>query len=81
MRAILSKVVAVSMIAGASLTVAACGESTTATVNNTTTTEIVTSENGAEDTMTGVDGATGNGAVVETNTTTTTTETNVTNEM
>jgi hypothetical protein len=81
MRAIISKVVAVSMIAGAGLMVTACGGETTATVNNTTTVETVTSENGAEDTMTGVDAATGNGTVVETNTTTTTTENTTTNAM
>lgn len=39
MRAILSKAVAVSMIAGAGLLVTACGGSTPAEVNNTTVVE------------------------------------------
>jgi len=78
MRAILSKVVAVSMIAGASLLVSACGGETTVTTNNTTTVEDVTVENtGAEETMTGMDAAnaTDNTAVVA-NTTETTVTTN-----
>jgi hypothetical protein len=76
MRAILSKAVALSLIAGAGMFVSACGGSTT-TVNNTVTTEVISTENGAEDTMvTGIDGATGNGVVVETNTTEATGNTN-----
>ena len=76
MRAI-SKVVAISMIAGAGILVTACKSETTATVNNTTT-EVVTSEGNVSDEMvTNVDGATGNGTVTETtNTTTTNTTTN-----
>ena len=78
MRAIISKVVAVSLVAGAGLMVAACGGETTAVVNNTTTTETVVTENaGVEDTMVGAD--LGNGTVVETNTTTVETNTTTTN--
>ncbi|MEI9928733.1 MAG: hypothetical protein WDN44_14965 [Sphingomonas sp.] len=75
MRAILSKVVAVSMIAGAGLLVTACKSETTATVNNT---EEVTTENvGVSEDMTGAtDAANGTiGNVVTTNTTETTTNT------
>jgi len=71
MRAILSKAVAISMIAGAGLLVTACKTETTATVNNTTT-EVVPVENaGAMDTMTGdMDAA--NGTVTTSNTVETT---------
>lgn len=77
MRAIFTKVAAVSMIAGGALLVSACNktETTTTEVNNTVTEEVVT-ENGATDTMTGADAATGN--VVE-NTTSTVVENTTTN--
>ena len=45
MRAILSKVAVVSMIAGAGLLVTACGSQTTVTTNNVTDTTEVTTEN------------------------------------
>lgn len=67
MRAILSKVVAVSMIASAGLLVTACKTETAATVNNATTTEDVPMENGMTDEMVGTttnaDAATGNGTL------------------
>ena len=70
MRAILSKAVAVSMIAGAGLLVTACGGETPATVNNTAEIEVPVENVGVTDEMvTNIDGATGNGAVVETNAT------------
>jgi len=70
MRAILSKAVAVSMIAGAGLLVTACGSETPATVNNTAEIEVPVENVGVTDEMvTNIDGATGNGAVVETNAT------------
>jgi len=77
MRAILSKVVAVSMIAGASLLVSACGGETTVTTNNVTTEDVTVENAGAEDTMTGMDAAnaTDNTAVVANTTTETTTVT------
>ena len=55
MRAILSKVVAVSMIAGASLLVSACGGETTVVQNNTVVEDVTVTNAGAEDTMTGMD--------------------------
>jgi hypothetical protein len=78
MRAILSKVVAVSMIASAGLLVTACGGSgtnnTTTTVTNTDT-DTVTNV-GAEDTMSGgTDAAMGNGMGNTMSTTSTTTST------
>ena len=79
MRAILSKVVAVSMIAGASLLVSACGGETTVNTTNTTEVTDVTVENaGAEETMTGpVDAANATeNAVVTANTSETTVTTN-----
>ncbi|WP_109808559.1 hypothetical protein [Sphingosinithalassobacter portus] len=59
MRAILSKAVAATMIAGAALTVSACNSKTTAVVDNST--EVTPIENmGAEDDMvTGADAANG----------------------
>jgi hypothetical protein len=80
MRAILSKAVAVSMIAGAGLLVTACGGETTVTTNNTTVEDVTVENTGAEETMTGtVDGANvvADNAVVVSNETTTTTETTV----
>lgn len=78
MRAIFTKVAAVSMIAGGALLVSACNktETTTTEVNNTVTEE-VTVENGVSDTMTGADAATGN--VVENTTTTSVVENTTTN--
>ena len=75
MRAILSKIVAGSMIAAAALTVSACSSNDSAT-NVTNTTEVVPTENvGATDTMvTNIDAAapTDNGAMMDTNSTSTT---------
>ena len=82
MRAIFSKVVAVSMIAGAGLLVTACQTETTSnTTNVSTTTEVLSSENGAEgDMVGGADGATNTGNVVDTTTTTNTVTTNTVTE-
>ncbi|MCW3836037.1 hypothetical protein ACFQ1E_08295 [Sphingomonas canadensis] len=60
MRAILSKAVAVSMIAGAGLLVTACGGETPA-VNNTAT--VVDETNVSDEMVTNLDGATGNEVV------------------
>ena len=78
MRAILSKVAVVSMIAGAGLLVTACGGETTVVTNNVTDTEVTVENAGAEETMTGtVDAAnatenTVTANVTETSTTVTT---------
>ena len=76
MRAVLSKIVTGSMIAGAALLVSACGGNESTNVTNTT--EVVPAENvTTTDTMvTNVDAgaAMDNGMTMETNTTTTTTE-------
>ena len=77
MRAILSKVVTGSMIAGAALLVSACGGTTETT--NTVVTDVNTTEidGTMTDNMTAVDGAMGNDTLitndVTVNTTTTTT--------
>lgn len=68
MRAILSKAVAVSMIAGAGLLVTACNTETTTLVNNTTEIEVPAENISVSDEMvTNIDGAAGN--VVEANVT------------
>ncbi|MET0245713.1 MAG: hypothetical protein ABW182_03100 [Sphingomonas sp.] len=68
MRAILSKVAAVSMIAGAGLVVAACGGSTPATVNNTVDPAPIENIGAADDMTGGIDAAnaTENGSVITT---------------
>jgi hypothetical protein len=68
MRAILSKVAAVSMIAGAGLVVAACGGTTPATVNNTVDATPIENVGAADDMTGGIDAAnaTENGTVVTT---------------
>lgn len=58
MRAILTKAVAVSMIAGAGLLVSACNTETTTVVNNTTTEEVPVENVGVSENMvTELDGA------------------------
>lgn len=51
MRAVISKIVAGSMIAGAALLASACTNNETTAVNNTT--EVVAPDNGATDAMVG----------------------------
>ncbi len=57
MRAILSKVVAVSLIGGAALLVAACSSSSNTTTNVTETNYMESTVNTTSDDMTGVDAA------------------------
>ena len=76
MRAILSKAVAVSLIAGAGLMVTACGGETTVTTNNTTVEDVTVENTGASEDMTGMDAANATENTVTTNTTETTTTTN-----
>ena len=68
MRAILSKVVTGSMIAGAALLVSACGGKTETTTENTVVTDLNSTDtmrDGAmTDNMTAVDGAMGNDAMM-----------------
>jgi hypothetical protein len=85
MRAILSKALTGSMIAGAALLVSACGGTTETTTENTVVTDLnatdATMDGTMTDNMTAVDGAMGNdgamatdmNATMVTNTTTTTT--------
>ncbi|MGK6319233.1 hypothetical protein [Sphingomonas sp. DT-204] len=89
MRAILSKVVTGSMIAGAALLVSACGGNTTETTN-TVVTDVnatdATMDGTVTDNMTAVDGAMGNDALLANDTTVTndmmtTNETTATNAM
>jgi hypothetical protein len=67
MRAILSKALTGSMVAGAALLVSACGGSTETTTENTVVTDLNATD-GAMDTMTdnmtAVDGAMGNDAMM-----------------
>jgi hypothetical protein len=79
----LSKVLTGSMIAAAALAVSACGSKTETTVDNTTVTDLNTTDDMGTmtDNMTAVDGAmngTDAGNVVADNATTTTTTTNTT---
>lgn len=63
MRAVLSKIVAGSMIAGAALMVSACGGET---ANNTATTEVTNTDNAVVDAgVTNVDAAPADNAVVD----------------
>ena len=68
MRAILSKVVTGSMIAGAALLVSACGGKTETTTENTVVTDLnatdATMDGTMTDNMTAVDGAMGNDAMM-----------------
>lgn len=68
MRAILSKALTASMIAGAALMVSACGGSTETTTENTVVTDLnatdATMDGTMTDNMTAVDGAMGNDAVL-----------------
>jgi len=68
MRAILSKVLTGSMIAGAALLVSACGGTTETTTENTVVTDLnvtdATMDGTMTDNMTAVDGAMGNDAMM-----------------
>ena len=68
MRAILSKSLTGSMIAGAALLVSACGGSTNTTTENTVVTDLnatdATMDGTMTDNMTAVDGAMGNDAMM-----------------
>ena len=68
MRAILSKVVTGSMIAGAALLVSACGGKTETTTENTVVTDLNATDTMTDgtrtDNMTAVDGAMGNDAMM-----------------
>ena len=68
MRAILSKVVTGSMIAGAALLVSACGGNTETTTENTVVTDLNSTDTMMDgtmsDNMTAVDGAMGNDAMM-----------------
>ncbi len=78
MRAI-SKILTGSMIAAAALAVSACGSKTETTNDTTIVTDLNTTDTMSEtmtDNMTAVDGATGNGVMVNETTTTNTTTTN-----
>lgn len=79
MRAILSKALTGSMIAGAALMVSACGGSTETTTENTVVTDLNATD-GAMDTttdnMTAVDGAMGNDAMMANDTMMSNTTTN-----
>lgn len=71
MRAFISKTVAGSLIAGAALMVSACGTKTeNTTVDNTAVTDMNATEgmDTMNDSMTNVDGATGNGAMMSNDT-------------
>ena len=65
MRAIFTKAVAGSLIAGAALMVSACGSKTTNESDNTTVTDMNATEgmDTMSDNMTSVDGANGSGAM------------------
>ncbi len=67
MRAILSKVVAGSMIAGAALLVSACKSETNTSLNVTDTNYMESDVNTTSDSMTGVDAANSTGNMVEGN--------------
>lgn len=80
MRALISKVLTGSMIAGAALMVSACGPKTETTTENTTVTDLNATE-GADtmsDNMTAVDGAMDNGTTTDTISNDTTTISNTT---
>jgi hypothetical protein len=68
MRAIISKVVLSSMVAGAALMVAACGDSTETSNENTIVTDLNSTDTSMDgtmtDNMTAVDGAMGNDAML-----------------
>jgi hypothetical protein len=67
MRAILTKIVAGSMIASAALLVSACGSKTETTTENTVVTDLNTAdviEGTVSDNMTAVDGAMGDNAAM-----------------
>ncbi|MFV0622808.1 hypothetical protein ACBY01_02185 [Sphingomonas sp. ac-8] len=68
MRAVISKVVLSSMVAGAALMVAACGDKTETTNENTIVTDLnstdTTLDGTMTDNMTAVDGAMGNDAMM-----------------
>ena len=91
MRAILSKALTGSMIAGAALLVSACGGSTNTTTENTVVTDLnatdATMDGTMTDNMTAVDGAMGNDAMMAndsmmmSNTTMSNTTTTTTNAM
>ncbi len=90
MRALISKVLSGSMIAGAALMVSACGPKTETTTENTMVTDLNATEGMGtmSDNMTAVDGAMDNGAMAndtmmsnDTRMTTTTTKTTTTNTM
>ncbi|QIG79119.1 hypothetical protein [Stakelama tenebrarum] len=57
MRAILSKAVAATMIAGAALAVSACNSETTAVVDNSTDIEAIDNMGAEDDMVTGMDAA------------------------
>ncbi|MFD1786242.1 hypothetical protein ACFSC3_01530 [Sphingomonas floccifaciens] len=73
MRALLTKAVTGSMIAGAALLVSACGGSTTNTTENTVITDLnatdATMDGTMSDNMTPVDGAMGNDMMMSNDTT------------
>ncbi|MEG3123697.1 hypothetical protein [Sphingomonas sp. GB1N7] len=84
MRALISKVLTGSMIAGAALMVSACGPKTETTTENTMVTDLNATEgmDTMSDNMTAVDGAMDNGAMTNdtmTNDTMMTTNTTTTN--
>lgn len=90
MRALISKVLSGSMIAGAALMVSACGPKTETTTENTMVTDLNATEGMGtmSDNMTAVDGAMDNGAMAndtmmsnDTMMTTNTTKTTTTNTM
>nr|WP_295670353.1 hypothetical protein [Sphingomonas sp.] len=90
MRALISKVLTGSMIAGAALMVSACGPKTETTTENTMVTDLNATEGMGtmSDNMTAVDGAMDNGAMAndtmmsnDTMMTTNTTKTTTTNTM
>ena len=68
MRAIISKIVTSSMVAGAALMVAACGDSAETTTDNTIVTDLNSTDTSLDgtmtDNMTAVDGAMGNDAMM-----------------
>ncbi|GAA0457449.1 MULTISPECIES: hypothetical protein [Sphingomonas] len=73
MRAIISKIVTSSMVAGAALMVAACGDSAETTTDNTIVTDLNSTDTSLDgtmtDNMTAVDGAMGNDAMLANDTT------------
>ena len=90
MRALISKVLTGSMVAGAALLVSACGGNNEATTENTTVTDLNATEgmDTMTDNMTAVDGATNTGMMSndimmsnDSTSTTTTTNTTTTNAM